>query len=101
MTCPLLANSLNLDSWSVADFKVSAKSKQQYLPTVASSKFTTYRLSSESLLCPWGIGKFQDLDSGRIAIDVILEEYSDLIDALEHIDDWALAQGETLSIKGN
>ena len=82
MTCPLLADSLNLDSFSIGDFKVSAKSKQRYLPIFASSKFATFRLSPEPLLCPWGIGKFQDLDSGRIAIDVILED-SALLAALE------------------
>ncbi len=74
MTCPLLADSLNLDSLSVGDFKLSAKSKQRYVPIYALNKFATFRLSSEPLLCPWGIGKFQDLDSGRIAIDVILED---------------------------
>ena len=100
MSCPLLADSLNLDSWSLGDFKVTAKSKQRFVPIYASSKFATFRLSSEPLLCPWGVGKFQDLDSGRIAIDVILEDCY-LIEALEKIDKWAVAQGKALNIKGN
>ncbi len=74
MSCPLLADSLNLDSWSVDDFKVTAKSKQQFAPIYASGKPATYKLSSEPLECPWGVGKFQDLDSGRSAIDVILTD---------------------------
>ena len=100
MSCPLLADSLNLDSWSVGDFKVTAKSKQRFAPIYASSKFATFRLSPEPLLCPWGVGKFQDVDSGRIEIDVILEVIY-LIAALEKIDNWAVAQGKNLNIKGN
>ena len=74
MSCPLLAKSLNLESWTVGDFKVTAKSKQRFAPIYAASKFATFQLSPEPLLCPWGVGKFQDIDSGRIAIDVILED---------------------------
>ena len=99
MSCPLLADSLNLDSWTVGDFKVTAKSKQRFAPIYASNKFATFRLSPEPLLCPWGVGKFQDLDSGRIDIDVTLED-SDLIAALESIDEWAVNQGKRLNIKG-
>ena len=83
MSCPLLADSLNLESWTVGDFKVTAKSKQRFAPIYASSKFATFRLSPEPLLCPWGIVKFQDLDSGRIAI-VILEDTA-LLEALEKL----------------
>ena len=78
MTCPLLANSLNLDSWNVEDFKVTTKSKQRYLPISAHGKPVVFRLSSEPLLCPWGVGKFEDLDKGRIALDLIVED-SELI----------------------
>ena len=59
MSCPLLADSLQLDSWSLGDFKVTAKSKQRFTPIYASGKFATFRLSSQPLLCPWGVGKFQ------------------------------------------
>ena len=99
MSCPLLANSLNLDSWEVGDFKVTAKSKQRFLPITTAGKLATFRLSSDPLLCPWGVGKFQDLDSGRIAIDVILED-NDLITVLEKIDDWAVVKAKALNIKG-
>ena len=99
MTYPLLADSLNLDSWSLGDFKITTKSKQRYAPIQASGKPATFKLSSEALLCPWGIGKFQDVDSGRIALDLILEDQA-LIEALEHIDEWTKDQGNTLKIKG-
>ena len=99
MSCPLLATSLNLESFSLGDFKVSAKSKQRYLPILASNKQATFRLSSEPLLCPWGFGKFSDIDSGRVSIDVILEDCY-LVEALEKIDDWAITQGKSLDVKG-
>ena len=99
MTYPLLADSLNLDSWSLGDFKITTKSKQRYAPIQASGKPATFKLSSEPLLCPWGISKFQDADSGRIALDLILEDQT-LIEALEHIDEWTKDQGNTLKIKG-
>ena len=82
MSCPLLADSLNLDSWSVDDFKVTTKSKQRYAPISASGKPALFKLSSEPLMCPWGVGKFQDLDSGRIALDLIVEDCY-LLEALE------------------
>ena len=82
MSCPLLADSLSLDTWSTADFKVSAKSKQRYIPIYASGKNATFKLSSETLLCPWGINKFQDIDSGRVAIEVFLNN-ADTIAAIE------------------
>ena len=99
MSCPQLADSLNLDSWSVADFKVTTKSKQRYAPILASGKPAIFKLSPEPLLCPWGVGKFQDLDSGRIALDLILED-QDLINTLEKVDSWVRKQGESLKIKG-
>ena len=99
MSCPQLADSLNLDSWSVADFKVITKSKQRYAPILASGKPAIFKLSPEPLLCPWGVGKFQDLDSGRIALDLILED-QDLIDTIEKVDNWIRKQGESLKIKG-
>ena len=95
MSCPQLADSLNLDSWSVADFKVTTKSKQRYAPILASGKPAIFKLSPEPLLCPWGVGKFQDLDSGRIALDLILED-QDLIDTIEKVDNWIRKQGESL-----
>ena len=100
MSYPLLAtSSLNLDSWSLGAFKITTKSKQRYAPIQASGKPATFKLSSEALLCPWGIGKFQDVDSGRIALDLILEDQA-LIQALEYIDEWTREQGNDLKIKG-
>ena len=83
MTTPLLANSLNLDSWKVEDFKVTTKSKQRYLPISADGNPVVVKLSSEPLLCPWGVGKFEDLDKGRIGLDLIVED-SELIKAMEN-----------------
>ena len=83
MTTPLLANSLNLDSWKVEDFKVTTKSKQRYLPISADGNPIVVKLSSEPLLCPWGVGKFEDLDKGRIGLDLIVED-SELIKAMEN-----------------
>jgi len=99
MTTPLLANSLNLDSWKVEDFKVTTKSKQRYLPISADGKPVVFRLSSEPLLCPWGVGKFEDLDKGRIGLDLIVED-SELIKAMEQIDEWVQKKGEAMKLKG-
>ena len=99
MSYPLLADSLNLDSWDVADFKTTTKSKQRYAPITATGKPAVFKLSSESLYCPWGVGKFQDLDSGRIALDLIVED-SGLLETLEKIDAWVQRRGESLKIKG-
>ena len=88
-----------MDSWSVDDFKVTTKSKQRYAPISASGKPALFKLSSEPLMCPWGVGKFQDLDSGRIALDLIVEDCY-LLEALEKIDEWVRQKGEAMKIKG-
>ena len=74
MTYPLLADSLKLDSWSVEDFKVTTKSKQRYAPITALGTPAAFKLSPEPLHCPWGVGKFQDISSGRISLDLIVED---------------------------
>ena len=83
MTYPLLADSLNLDSWSLGGFKTTTKSKQRSTPVLASGKPATFKLSSEPLVCPWGVGKFQDVDSGRITLDLKLKDET-RIEALEN-----------------
>ncbi len=82
MTYPLLADSLNLDSWGLGDFKTTTKSKQRYAPIQASGKPATFELFPEPLVCPWGVGKYQDVDSGRIGLDLILNDEA-LIETLE------------------
>ena len=83
MTYPMLADSLKPDSWSVEDFKVTTKSKQRYAPITALGKPITFKLSPEPLHCPWGVGKCQDINSGRISLDLIVED-SEIIEALEN-----------------
>ena len=100
MTYPLLADSLKLDSWSVDEFKITAKSKQRYAPITALGKPATFRLSPEPLNCPWGIGKFQDISSGRISLDLIVEDV-ELIETLEKIDAWVKKRGEAMKLKGD
>ena len=93
MTYPLLAKSLELDSWSVEDFKVTTKSKQRYAPITALGKPIIFKLSPEPLYCPWGVGKFQDINSGRISLDLIVED-SELIETLQKVDAWIKKRGE-------
>ncbi len=57
MTYPLLAKSLELDSWSVEDFKVTTKSKQRYAPITALGKPATFKLSPEPFTLPLGCGQ--------------------------------------------
>ena len=99
MSYPLLADSLNLESWSLGEFKTTTKSKQRYAPIVATGKPVLVKLSSKPLACPFGIGKFQDVDSGRISLDLIVDDES-LIRSLESIDEWAKVEGDKHKIRG-
>ena len=100
MSYPLLADSLDLEYWGVEDTKVTTKSKQRFAPITARGKPAIFKLSAEPLLCPWGVDKFQDLDSGRITITLIVEDPG-LIENLEKIDGWVQRRGEAMKIKGN
>ena len=99
MSYPLLADSLNLETWSLGDFKTTTKSKQRYAPIMATGRPVLVKLSSNPLACPFGIGKFQDIDSGRISLDLIVDDES-LIRSLESIDEWAKVEGGKQHIKG-
>ena len=99
MSYPLLADSLKLDSWRLEEFKTTTKSKQRFAPITALGKPVLAKLSTNPLHCPYGVGKYQDLDSGRISLDLIVENEI-LRESLEAIDKWALAEGEKHSIKG-
>ena len=100
MSYPLLADSLDLEYWGVEDTKVTTKSKQRFAPITARGKPAIFKLSAEPLLCPWGVDKFQDLDSGRITLTLIVEDPG-LVESLEKIDGWVQRRGEAMKIKGN
>ena len=99
MSYPPLADSLKLETWRLEEFKTTTKSKQRFAPITALGKPVLAKLSTNPLHCPYGVGKYQDLDSGRISLDLIVENEI-LRESLEAIDKWALAEGEKHSIKG-
>ena len=99
MSYPLLADSLNLESWSLGEIKTTTKCKQRYAPIMATGKPVLVKLSSNPLACPFGIRRLQDIESGRISLDLIIADES-LIRSLERINEWAKAEGEKLTIRG-
>ncbi len=71
MPTTLVAEMLDLGSWNQGDFKIRAKSKQTFAPIAVSGYPTASE--TEPLLYPWGVGKFQDIDSGRIALELFAD----------------------------
>ena len=76
MSYPLLADSLNLESWSLVEIKTTTKSKQRYAPIMATGKRVLVKISSKPLACLFGIG------------------------SLERVGEWAKTEGEKLMIRG-